>query len=56
VVEPRYHVVNVDDLAVHAGLSAASQSEAYALKADAIARDPGLQGTLQVVADFELAA
>ncbi len=53
---PRFSVVSVDDLALHApGLTAASEAEAMALHETVIAADPKLRGRLQVVAEHELA-
>jgi hypothetical protein len=57
ITEPAFHVVTVSDLSPAAeGASAATQAEAWALHDQMVAADPALAGTLQVVADHELAA
>ncbi len=55
VRDSQYVVVNVSDLAPHApNLAAGSEAEAYMLQAQAIARNPALAGTIQVMCSDEL--
>jgi hypothetical protein len=57
VTEAAFHVVKVSDLSpAGENASAATQAEAWALHDHLVAADPALAGTLQVVADHELAA
>jgi hypothetical protein len=48
-----YHVVGVSDLASHG--TAATEAEAYALRDSLVRADPGLAGSIQVVAAHEFA-
>ncbi len=53
--EAQYVVVNVSDLAPHApGLVAKSETEADMLQAQAVAPNPALAGTIQVMSSHEL--
>lgn len=54
VGEGTYSVVNASDLSVHAGMTAKTQTEAYAMHDALVAANPSLQGKVLVVASHEL--
>jgi hypothetical protein len=55
VSKPGYSVVNVSDMQLYSGTSVVgTEAEAYMLHDTLIAKDPSLDGTLQVVSNFEL--
>lgn len=54
VGEGTYSVVNASDLSVHAGMTAKTQTEAYAMHDALVAANPALQGKVLVVASHEL--
>ncbi len=55
VANPGYSVVNVSDLELHEqGLTASTEAEAYGMYDNLIKNDPSLQGSIQVVSEFEM--